>query len=582
MDNMEIDSRPVMVSIRCLTYNQEKYIRDCLEGFVMQKTNFRFEAIVHDDASTDGTAAIIREYAKKYPDIITPIYQKENQYSKHNGSLRRIMDSHMRGKYIAFCEGDDYWIDENKLQRQVDFLESHSEYSLSTENGFILYTNSNKAIPFSNLAECDLSLEDILKSRKFPTASVLYRQNLNQDYSKLSGATFDTKLWAYLATKGKVHFSPIISSVYRRGTGVTESNKIKWAFTSYRFNQAIDDNFQVSSSVKKTRQKTLFYDLLSGYKSAKIKNDSENRKKIFFRILKSCPILLLQHYFNQRKKRFCLLKTNLKETYLNIYYKYIPCHQKIQQTSRTPQVIVSLTSYSARFSTLPICLKSLMNQSFKPDQLILYVTQKDATNISNKISKLTKNGLTIKIVNDDLKPHKKYFYAMQEHPNDIIITVDDDVIYPKDTIETLYKNYLKFPNAISARRVHYIHRDLNGKNIAYKDWTQECSSEKKPSFNLCAIGVGGILYPPHLFHFTDSYFNKDNIIKYCLTADDIWLKFIENKEKIPVCWVTNKKQHPYKIKDNNLSKTALENDNICQGKNDEAIKNCERFFGISL
>ncbi len=84
---MESLDNQIVVSIRCLTYNHAPYIRQCLDGFVMQKTNFRFEAIVHDDASTDGTQDIIREYEKKYPDIIKPIYEKENQYSKHDGSL---------------------------------------------------------------------------------------------------------------------------------------------------------------------------------------------------------------------------------------------------------------------------------------------------------------------------------------------------------------------------------------------------------------------------------------------------------------------------------------------------------------
>ena len=103
-----------------------------MDGFVMQKTDFPFEAIVHDDASTDGSAAIIREYAEKYPDIIKPIYETENQYSKRDGSLARIMDAamHPDSKYVALCEGDDYWTDPNKLQMQVDFLESHSEYSM--------------------------------------------------------------------------------------------------------------------------------------------------------------------------------------------------------------------------------------------------------------------------------------------------------------------------------------------------------------------------------------------------------------------------------------------------------------------
>lgn len=127
---IEKDNRPVMVTIRCFAYNHEPYIRQCLDGFVMQKTNFRFEAIVHDDASTDGTAAIIREYAEKYPDIIKPIFETENQYSKHDGSLRRIMNEHTRGKYTALCEGDDYWIDPLKLQKQVCFLEKNPEYGM--------------------------------------------------------------------------------------------------------------------------------------------------------------------------------------------------------------------------------------------------------------------------------------------------------------------------------------------------------------------------------------------------------------------------------------------------------------------
>lgn len=118
-----------LVSICSITYNHAPYIRQCLDGFLMQKTKFRYEIIIHDDASTDGTTEIIKEYAEKHPDLITPISQKENQYSKGiRGMYPRFCFPHAKGKYIALCEGDDYWTDPLKLQKQVDFLETNPDY----------------------------------------------------------------------------------------------------------------------------------------------------------------------------------------------------------------------------------------------------------------------------------------------------------------------------------------------------------------------------------------------------------------------------------------------------------------------
>ena len=119
----------IKVSIICAAYNHEKFIADALESFVSQKTDFQYEVIVNDDASTDNTASIIREYQEKYPEIVKPIFQKENQYSR-GISVIDIMVNASSGKYIATCEGDDYWIDERKLQKQVDFMESHPECSM--------------------------------------------------------------------------------------------------------------------------------------------------------------------------------------------------------------------------------------------------------------------------------------------------------------------------------------------------------------------------------------------------------------------------------------------------------------------
>ena len=123
--------KEILVTVICLTYNHEKYIRECIDGFVMQKTNFAYEVIIHDDASTDNTAEIIKEYQQKYPDIIIPILQTENQYSKKVPIGKTFIYPRAKGKYIALCEGDDYWIDPYKLQKQVDFLEDNPDYVLS-------------------------------------------------------------------------------------------------------------------------------------------------------------------------------------------------------------------------------------------------------------------------------------------------------------------------------------------------------------------------------------------------------------------------------------------------------------------
>ena len=137
-------SSDIIVSISCITYNHARYIRQCLDGFLKQKTNFRFEILIHDDCSTDGTTEIIKEYEQKYPGIVRPLYEEKNQYSLGKPIGTQVWNlPRAKGKYIAMCEGDDYWIDPYKLQKQVDFLESHPDYGMCYTNFDILYYNGN-------------------------------------------------------------------------------------------------------------------------------------------------------------------------------------------------------------------------------------------------------------------------------------------------------------------------------------------------------------------------------------------------------------------------------------------------------
>lgn len=227
-----MDDNKILVSIRCLVYNHEPYLRQCLDGFVMQKTNFRFEAIVHDDASTDGSAAIIREYAEKYPDIIKPIYETENQYSKHDGSLRRIVNSACKGKYIALCEGDDYWIDPLKLQKQADFLETHHDYILCGTNGLVLWDNGTNAPEYfhRNFTSRELMPEDVIGKWPFPTASLMYRRELFALLDSFKCRTYngDIRIILVALANGRIWSLADVTTVYRLNENpYSSSNTIK-------------------------------------------------------------------------------------------------------------------------------------------------------------------------------------------------------------------------------------------------------------------------------------------------------------------------------------------------------------------
>ena len=213
-----------LVAIKCLVYDHEPYLRDCLEGFVMQQTNFPFVAIVHDDASTDNSAAIIREYEEKYPDIIKPIYEAENQYSKRDGSVGRIMNAAVDAtgaKYIAMCEGDDYWTDPLKLQKQVDFMEANPEYGLCYAKAYRYNEELKKYIGVKGSARAEVYELSIQGTHHISTPTILMRQSLflnclsDSSFLLNNGLFTDSSLWWWFAAKSKLYFMDDVVAVYR-------------------------------------------------------------------------------------------------------------------------------------------------------------------------------------------------------------------------------------------------------------------------------------------------------------------------------------------------------------------------------
>ncbi len=221
MSILPIDNEKILVSVLCACYNHENYIRDALENFVNQKTSFKYEVIVHDDASTDNSAEIIREYEKKYPDIIKPIYQTENQFSQGVKYVKEFMLPKASGKYFALCEGDDYWTNENKLQKQVDFLESHPEFSVCVHNTEIEFLNQNKTVVRYPTADREINIEDVFSlTERYHTSSIVVRRELYVDkplWVSMVRGIGDLPSSIYYAVSGRIMYFGDVMSHYRYG-----------------------------------------------------------------------------------------------------------------------------------------------------------------------------------------------------------------------------------------------------------------------------------------------------------------------------------------------------------------------------
>lgn len=317
----------VSVSICCITYNQEKYIRKTLEGFVNQKTNFEYEILIHDDCSTDGTVEIIKEFEKKYPKIIKPIYQKENQHSKGIKIFNTFLFPKVKGKYIAICEGDDYWIDNNKIQKQFEIMEKNESCSLCThivhcinEAGEKMYlTFPSEGI--SNLINTDIITAEnffynILKKSIIPfqTSSFFFRSKFISEYL-MENFFHEVKdvgdmplLW-YILNKGSIYFLNEEMSCYRKNSVGSWSNKF-----------INDDNYKISH----------YYDLVNFFEKYDIYTDYKYHKNIEYMILeKNFEIHIVEKKYSYMfKKKYRKVLRNksypLKTLIFFFFSAYLP------------------------------------------------------------------------------------------------------------------------------------------------------------------------------------------------------------------------------------------------------------------
>jgi len=313
-----MNKNDIMVSICCITYNHERYIKDAIEGFLMQKTNFKYEILIYDDASTDDTANIIREYEKRFPGLIKPIYQEENQYSKGVKVDMEYNLKRAKGKYIALCEGDDYWTNPYKLQKQVNFLEKNQKFSMCFHT--VKKVDENKNIlhyykGFDPRGKKVKNLKDIITENYIPTCSVVFRNHLinYSDYEVLSNRLFfgDWVIHILNAKEGPIYYFNEDMAVYRvTSTGVTKStDTIKKSEDILEFYKRLEKYFD-DKNIKRIINKQMIKRKIELYIEYVRKNELEKAEELFRNIKKSdiflkagpkrsFKLFLIKHFPNQ-------------------------------------------------------------------------------------------------------------------------------------------------------------------------------------------------------------------------------------------------------------------------------------------
>lgn len=302
----------LLVSISCITYNHEDYIEDTIESFLIQQTNFKFEILIHDDASTDKTAEIIKEYEKKYPDIIKPIYQTENQYSK-GVDVSFINEKRANGKYVALCEGDDYWIDPYKLQKQVDYMEKHPECSLCVHGGIVVSSLAKK-VRYYNRPSNGSRIFDVKEiiaggGELFLTNSMIFRAKFifNRPAFLKNAPVGDYSYAINLALLGTVFYMDDLMSAYRIGDINSWSARV---------------STNIQNEIKLSNELASMLDEVNTFTNGKYEEIINWRKNYnqFF-------ILLKQRKFNEAKKghfKQIYLNAGLKRKIIILIDQYFP------------------------------------------------------------------------------------------------------------------------------------------------------------------------------------------------------------------------------------------------------------------
>ncbi len=568
------------VSVIIPVYNAEPYLRQSLDC-ILGQTLTDFELICVDDGSTDQSPAILEEYAQK--DTRIKVLRQENRGA---GAARNLGFSHATGTYAYFFDADDLCSPE-LLEKTVaraektgadivafDFIRFHEDGTV--ENRVGIHTDwlppETEVFSYRDCPDRIMSVVNPTPWNKLCRTAFLREHQLK--YEEISSSNDITFSAVSAASAERISF-------------------LKEELFQYRV-----DHANTISSTKSTK----LYNVLTAVTSATAQVQAlpyyDKIKKAAFRFAIDNYIFALEHNVTDWNSDICrMYYTEIHQYFLQsefddlqegdlhnpeLYQSFCIVRNQDYESImalRARKLIVSFTSFPPRIAGLTSVLESIYNQSRQADRVILWLAeeqfpQREAELPEELLAFVQAGKLELRWCPVDLKPHKKYFYAMQENPDDIIVTIDDDILYPPNMLRTLYKSYLRYPNAVSTMRANLIVLNEEGTVLPYRYWGKEADCNlNEPFMSLLATGAGGVLYPPHLL--PEELFDEQAIQDTCLMADDLWLKTMELLRDVPV--VAAAKFRPLKYVPGSQA-VALHHSNVDKDANDEQLEQIQRWM----
>lgn len=557
----KVETPKVSIVVPC--YNVEQYLEKCLESLIKQ-TFKDIEIILVNDGSSDSTPEIINEFSKL--DARIKVITQENQglSSARNNGVNKA-----NSEYITFIDSDD-WVDENYIERLYNSAVQNN-CDIAVASMIRKRENAQKYRLHYTEEKVYSTFVDKINACRIPVCCYacgkLFKTSLVKKLKFKKGVYFEDVIWTpqIIDLSDKLITVPNTNYWYRvnKTSIVKKTPNKKKQLDSYRAKKFVQNYMKdrgINSSNKPITKETKYF---LSVPVLKIKEKDNILTTLLFGFLPIFKTKMPEKMKYKTVKKFFFFKNLDSHYYLELFkilkisiknnnkFKYSETKEYgLNSNPRETKLIVSLTSFPARINTVHITINTLLNQTIKPDKLILWLTESQFPNKENDLPDALLNlkdlGLEIKW-SEDLKSYKKLVPALKEYPNDIIVTADDDLYYQKDWLESLYSAYLKNPNYIYTRRAC----SVNLKNNIFSVSPHYANENYAPTFLNQLMGGAGTLYPPNSLH--SDIFNTDLIKTLIPTHDDIyfWIMAILNGKKI--CLIKNKDVNIYTVEGSQTS-----------------------------